>query len=77
MPDFSTFKWLAFSGQGQVEQAQEAADDRVQDYNELRPHESLGDLAQKELIARKFFLRKFLVLNCPLDRGTYELTKLA
>jgi transposase len=37
-----------------VDQAQEAADDWVQDYNEFRPHESLGDVAPIEFIPRKF-----------------------
>ena len=37
-----------------VDQAQEAADDWVQDYNEFRPHESLGDVAPMEFMPRKF-----------------------
>jgi putative transposase len=37
-----------------VDQAQEAADDWVQDYNEFRPHESLGDVAPREFMPRKF-----------------------
>ena len=37
-----------------VDQAQEAADDWVQDYNEFRPHESLGDVAPMEFMHRKF-----------------------
>ena len=36
-----------------VDQAQEAADDWVQDYNEFRPHESLDDVASMELMPRK------------------------
>jgi putative transposase len=35
-----------------VYQAQEAADDWVKDYNELRPHESLGDVAPMEFMPR-------------------------
>ena len=35
-------------------QGQEAADDWVQDYNEFRPHESLGDVAPMEFMPRKF-----------------------
>ncbi len=37
-----------------VDQAQEVADDWVQDYNEFRPHESLGDVAPMEFMHRKF-----------------------
>jgi len=37
-----------------VDQAQEAADDWVQDYNEFRPHESLGDVAPMEFMPGKF-----------------------
>jgi putative transposase len=37
-----------------VDQAQEAADDWVQDYNKFRPHESLGDEAPMEFMPRKF-----------------------
>jgi putative transposase len=37
-----------------VDQAQEAADDWVQDYNEFRPRESLSDVAPMEFMPRKF-----------------------
>ena len=37
-----------------VDQAQEAADDWVKDYNEFRPHESLGYEAPIEFMPRKF-----------------------
>jgi hypothetical protein len=33
---------------------QEVADDWLQDYNEFRPHESLGDVAPVEFMPRKF-----------------------
>ena len=37
-----------------VDQAQEAADDWVQDYKEFRPHESLRDVAPMKFMPRKF-----------------------
>jgi putative transposase len=38
-----------------VDQAQEAADEWIQDYSEFRPHESLGDVAPMKFMPRKFF----------------------
>jgi len=32
----------------------EAADEWIQDYNEFRPHESLGNIASMEFMPRKF-----------------------
>jgi hypothetical protein len=37
-----------------VYQAQEAADNWMQDYNDFRQHESLGDVAPMEFMPRKF-----------------------
>jgi transposase InsO family protein len=37
-----------------IDKAQEASDDWVQAYNELRPHKSLGDVAPMEFVPRKF-----------------------
>jgi putative transposase len=42
-----------------VDQAQAAADDWVQDYNEFRPHEPLGDVAPMEFMHRKFVKEVF------------------
>jgi hypothetical protein len=44
----------------------------IQDYNEFRPHESLGDVARWSSCIGNL-LRKSLVLNCPLDRLVYVL----
>jgi len=37
-----------------ISQAQEAADARVADYNEFRPHDSLGDMTPMEYGSRAF-----------------------
>ena len=57
-----------------ISEVQMAADDWLIDYNEYRPHESLGDVPPATFKFRSFNWMS-LVSNCPLDGEAYDVDR--